>query len=294
MIKLHIVIPVFNGWEQTRLCLDALRASTYRDCEIIVVDHGSTDATKEALPTRYPEVVHVLGEPTLWWTGATNLGIRTSMDRGAEIIMLLNNDCYVAPVTIERLMVHSQREGEAIIAPVQRDFLSKHVLCVTATTCYLLGFPTVIAPKRVQNHLGKKQLVSTKLILGGRGVVIPAGVFQRVGMLDEPHLPHYGSDNDFYLRCRKAGISLFIAPDSVVEIDHRTTTLASSLRNMSFSKFLETLKDRKSHRNIRDLTALFKRHYPIKGMHHLGVALNLLRYLAMYGWERLQGALRLS
>ncbi len=43
MNKIHIVIPVFNGWKQTKLCLDALRASIYRDMEIIDVDHGSTD-----------------------------------------------------------------------------------------------------------------------------------------------------------------------------------------------------------------------------------------------------------
>ncbi len=109
MNKIHIIIPVFNGWPQTKVCLDALRASSYRDLEIIVVDHGSTDETKKALPAEYPEVVHLLGEPTLWWTGATNLGIRTATNRGAGTIMLLNNDCYVTPETIERLMAHGQR-----------------------------------------------------------------------------------------------------------------------------------------------------------------------------------------
>ena len=294
MTNLHIVIPVFNGWEQTEICLNALRASSYRDYEIIIVDHGSTDATKKALPTQYPEVVHVLGEPTLWWTGATNLGIRTATDRGAGTIMLLNNDCYVTPETIERLMAHGQRARGAIIAPVQRDYLSKHVLCTTATTCFLLGFPTVIPPGGARDHLGKEQLLPTNLILGGRGVMIPADVFQRVGMLDEVHLPHYGSDNDFYLRCREAGISLFIAPDSAVEMDQRTTTQASTLGQMDFRKFLNTLTDRRSHRNLRDLTALFKRHYPIKGLHHIGVTLNLLRYFLMFGWERMRCALKLS
>ena len=63
--KIHILILVLNGWKQTKICLDALRASTHHNLEIIVVDHGSTDGTKEALPVQYPEVVHVLGEPTL-------------------------------------------------------------------------------------------------------------------------------------------------------------------------------------------------------------------------------------
>jgi GT2 family glycosyltransferase len=290
MNKIHIIIPVFNGWQQTEICLNALRASICRNLEIIVVDHGSTDETKEALPTQYPEVVHILGEPTLWWTGATNLGIREAIHRGAESIMLLNNDCYVDSETIEKLIAHSRRAGEAIIAPVQRDFLTKRILCVKAITCYLLGFSTII-PRKTHKGIGKQMLLPTKLIIGGRGVLIPKSVLQRVGMFDEVNLPHYGSDNDFYLRCRNVGIPLFIAADSTVYIDNRTTTIASNLGNMSLPQFLESLRDRRSHRNIRDLSALFKLHYPIKGLYQLGVALNLFRYFTLYGWKRLRHTL---
>ena len=291
MDKIHIVIPVFNGWKQTKICLDALRASLYRNLEIMVVDHGSTDETKEALPSQYPEVVHILGEPALWWTGATNLGIRTAIDRGAKNVMLLNNDCYIEPETIQRLVAHAQENGEAIIAPIQIDYFTKRVLCVTASTCYLLGFPTLNLPGRAHHALNKKQLLPTKLIIGGRGVLIPASIFQRLGMFDEAHLPHAGSDNDFYLRCRRQQVLLFIATDATIYVDNTRTTLAANLEQMDLKQFLQTLTDRRSHRNIRDLNTLFKLHYPITGLHHLGVALNLFRYFALYGWKRLRRAL---
>lgn len=289
--KIHIVIPVFNGWPQTKVCLDTLRASTYRDLEIIVVDHGSTDETKKALPSQYPEVVHILGEPTLWWTGASNLGIRTAMSRGGRNIMLLNNDCYVEPETIHRLVAHARGSGEAIIAPVQRDFATSRVLCVTASTCYLLGFPTFGFSGKDTEQLGEPRLLPTKLIIGGRGVLIPSSLFTRMGLFDEVNLPHAGSDNDFYLRCRKLGIPLFVAADATVYVDDTTTTLAAKVEDLGFKEFLRTFVDRRSHRNIRDLTALFKLHYPIKGFHYLGVALNLLRYIALYAWKRLGRAL---
>src|SRR3990170_3560323 len=116
MDKIHIVIPVFNGWKQTEICLNALRAST----------------------------------------------------RGAETIMLLNNDCYVTPETIKRLVSHAKEIDEAIIAPVQRDFFSKRVLCITASTCYLLGFPTFLRLGKNMSVLGEPRLLPTKLIIGGR------------------------------------------------------------------------------------------------------------------------------
>jgi len=84
--KVHIVIPVYNGWEQTKVCLDALRESKYKNLEIIVVDHGSTDETKAALPIEYPEVVHVFGDSSLWWTGTKSFGVRSAISRRAERI----------------------------------------------------------------------------------------------------------------------------------------------------------------------------------------------------------------
>jgi GT2 family glycosyltransferase len=286
--KIHIVIPVLNGWTQTRLCLEALRASHYRNLEIIVVDHGSTDATKRALPQDYPEVVHQLGASDLWWTGATNLGIRTARARGAQWIILLNNDCYVTPETIQNVLAHAQSLKDAIVAPIQRDYFSQQLLCTTAWTCYFLGFPTLVLPRASKRLIGERGLLPTKLIIGGRGVLIPTKVFDLVGLLDETNLPHAGSDNDFYLRCRKACIPLFIATDATVYVDSRTTTLAANIQDMTLRQFLQTLTDRRSHRNIRDLKALFRLHYPIKGLYLVGVALNLLRYFATYVWKRLQ------
>lgn len=286
MDKVHIIIPVFDGWKETRICLDALRASTYRDLEVIVVDHGPLAEIKEALPAQYPEVLRVLGAQTLWWAGATNVGIRTAMSRGAKNIMLLNHDCYVEPETIQRLVAHAQGMSEGIIAPVQRDYLTKRIIGVTASTCFLLGFPTVVIPAKTK-HIGKPQLLPTRLILGGRGVLIPASLLERFGLFDEVNLPSYYSDHDFYLRCRNRGVPLFVAADATIYIDDTRTTIAAKAGDMGLREFIQTLVVPRSHRNIRDLTALFKFHYPIKGLHHLGVALNLLRYLVIYVGRRL-------
>jgi len=189
------------------------------------------------------------------------------------------------------LVSHAKEIDEAIIAPVQRDFFSKRVLCITASTCYLLGFPTFLRLGKNMSVLGEPRLLPTKLIIGGRGVLIPRSVFERMGMFDEVNLPHAGSDNDFYLRCRRQQVPLLIATDATVYVDNTRTTLAANLEQMDLKQFLQTLTDRRSHRNIRDLNTLFKLHYPIRGLHHLGVVLNLFRYFVLYGWKRLRRVL---
>jgi GT2 family glycosyltransferase len=287
--KIPIVIPVFNGWEQTKVCLDALRASEYKNLEIIVVDHGSTDETKIVLPAQYPEVVYVLGDSTLWWTGATNLGIRTAISRGAERIMLMNNDCYVAPDTIATLINHSKKRAKAIIAPVQKDFDTDEYLCTAYRECFLLGFSSLASRTIAEKPANKNALISSKLIAGGRGVIIPIDIFRKVGLFDEVALPHYGADHDFYLRCRKQGIPLYVALDSTVYIDQRRTSAAAQPRELTLKEFYQTLFSRHSHRNLRDLTVLFKKHYPIKHFYYLGVVLNITRYFLVYLWQRTTG-----
>ncbi len=283
--KIHIIIPVLNGWQQTKICLDTLRSSLYSNIEIVIVDHGSTDGTKENLRTLYPETIHILAEPTLWWAGATNIGIKAALSRGATDIILLNNDCYVTAETIGALALHARQVGEAIIAPIQKSSRNGNIIVSSATTCFLLGFPTLILP-RIFNSPKNKKLKATRLIMGGRGVLIPASVFKRIGLFDEINLPHYGADHDFYLRCRKQGVPLFIANDAFVCIDDSRTTLASRYANMRSAEFIETLKNRRSHRNIRDLNSLFRLHYPIKGFHYVGVMLNLARYMLLFIWGK--------
>ena len=63
MDKIYIIIPVFDGWKETKTCLDALRASSYRDLEIVLVNHGTNVEIKEALTAQYPEVLQIMGDP---------------------------------------------------------------------------------------------------------------------------------------------------------------------------------------------------------------------------------------
>ena len=279
--KIHVVICDFNGWGQTSLCLEALRRSQYPDLEIVVVDHGTTTETAQGLAVRHPEVIHVPADPALWWTGATNFGIRTASARGARTIMLLNNDCYVTPDTLMRLAAHSPPRAPAIIAPLQRALNDRRLLTNLATTCFVLGFPTLPLPAPTLRS-GEQRLVPTNLILGGRGVLVPMEVFDRVGLFDDVRLPHYGADHDFFLRCRRNGIALYLALDAFVDVDDTRTTVAANLGSMSMRQFAATLTDRRSHRNVRELSTLFRLHYPVQGLHHFGVALNIIRYALIY------------
>ncbi len=284
--QVYVVIPVFNSWAEAQRCLDALRASTAQGFTVVVVDHGPTDTVRRALSAQYPEVTRLAGSPELWWTGATNLGIRYALARGAGAVVLLNHDCYLAPDAIEHMLHHATSLPDAVIAPIQREYPSGRIFCAGARACFLLGFPSVHTRRSLQEPLAAPVLRPVSLICGGRGALIPSQVFRKVGLLDEEQLPHYGADHDFYLRCRKAGVPLFVATDAVVHVDHVHTTTADHPGRLDFGKFLRTLTSRRSHRNIRDLATLFRKHYPIRWLYPVGVVLNLARYCTIYIFQR--------
>ncbi len=284
---LYIVIPVYNGWQQTKRCLNALRNSEFTGYTIIVVDHGSNDDTKHLLPRDYPEIIHILGDSSLWWAGATNVGIRHALDNKAKYIMLLNNDFFVQKNTIRNLIAHLQEKGLAIIAPIQKKEATGEVITVSPREFLLFGFAGLKGPSEVSKEMQNQGLINTPLIGGGRGVIIPTDIFKQVGLFDEIDFPHYYADHDFYLRCRQQDIPLYTAINAEVFIDEQQTSVAADPAEMTLKEFVHSLKDRRSHRNIQDLTMLFKKHYPIKKLYFIGLFLSLARYFSIYTFKRM-------
>jgi len=285
---LFIVITDFNGSRQTCRCLRALADSENQEFVVVVVDHGTDGRTGKMMLEDYPEHVRLQGSPDLWWTAASNMGIRYAIDHNADWIMLLNNDCFVRKGTIGKLLDLSQTEESSIIAPVQYDLETGNVTSFNPSSGLTFGFSTLPGLQGKIDFSGYGALHAVKLIVGGRGVIIPSTVFNRIGMFDEADLPHYGADHDFYLRARGAGIKLFTACQAAVDIDNSTTTLSKKLDLMEWAGFLRSLTDRRSHRNFHDNLTLFKKHYPLKYFYLTGVFLYYSRYILVYFFSRLK------
>lgn len=279
--KLSIIIPAFSGLEQIRRCLQSLDESHYRGFDIILVDHGPSGEISCLAKDDYPQITCLRGSADLWWSGASNLGIKYALEAGSQWLMLLNHDCYVEPDTIGTLLKHAEANENSIIAPMQHMLRQERDI-IGMTSCFLLGFPTIIPPTawyRLRYPVG---LVPTPLIGGGRGVMINATTFHQAGLLDDEYLPHYYADHDFYFRCRKAGLKLFICREARVNIDDTMTSSANPGSSLTLAGFSAGLKDRGSHRNTRDLQVLFSRYYPIPGLSRVGVALNTVRFFFVF------------
>ena len=78
MPQISIVMPVWNGEQFLAETIDSLRAQTFRDFELIVVDGGSTDRTGDILESYRDPRIRVFQQP-LKIAAARNFGIAQSV-----------------------------------------------------------------------------------------------------------------------------------------------------------------------------------------------------------------------
>jgi glycosyltransferase involved in cell wall biosynthesis len=91
-----VVIPVYNGGEDLRLCLEALEATVYPSWECIVVDDGSSDGSS-ALAQSYGATVVVSKRPQTGPARSRNLGAAVAE---GSIILFIDADVLVRPDTV--------------------------------------------------------------------------------------------------------------------------------------------------------------------------------------------------
>jgi GT2 family glycosyltransferase len=105
-----VIIPNWNGAPHLPTCLDALRAQTLRDFEIMVVDNASTDESLALLSRAYPEVRQLPLDRNYGFAAACNAGLRAGH---GDFMALLNNDTEAAPDWLAEVRAAFERHPQA-------------------------------------------------------------------------------------------------------------------------------------------------------------------------------------
>jgi GT2 family glycosyltransferase len=258
--KVTVVIPVHNRIAQTLECLASLCEENYPNMKLIVVDDGSTDGTDKIVPSKFPEVILLKGDGNLWWTGATNLGVKKALSIKSDYVLLLNNDNvvekgFLSPL-VEFCKAHVNRIAASLVLYKKKPQIvrSGGVIIDWKRGFFTLGL----------HNMSLKEIDQSKPIevdgVGGQGVLIPRQVFEKAGFFDERWFPHYAADVDFSLRVRKMGYKIFILPMSLVWDDTDSTGLRPVGAKIPLRKLPLILFSRRSPTNFITSFRLYQRY----------------------------------
>jgi hypothetical protein len=228
--RLEIVVLNWNGLEDTRALLRSLRACRAPEGwtnAVLVVDNGSSDGSATALEMEFPEIaVLALGENRRF-AGGNNAGLKDALDRGADAVMLLNNDTEADPALCERLLLALEQDPDAgaaapliYFAPPSQQIWYAGGRCVPA-----LGFAAHRGLRSRDD--GRYRAVERTGYLTGCCLLATRAAWERVGPLDERYFI-YAEDADWCLRARAAGFKLLFVPTARLWHKVSSTTGAAS------------------------------------------------------------------
>lgn len=89
MEKISIIIPTYNNAKYLVRCIDSILNQTYKNIEIIIVDDGSTDNTKDILKKYDYKSINYIYQKNRGVSSARNKGLQNS---SGEYIMFLDSD----------------------------------------------------------------------------------------------------------------------------------------------------------------------------------------------------------
>ncbi len=197
---ISVIIPCCNQLTYTKLCIESVLRHSREPFELIVVDNGSTDGTKEYLAAVPHGKIRCGFADNRGFAIACNEGMRAA---SGKYLVLLNNDTIVTDGWLEGLT-----DCDAGLAgPVSNCARGVQQIPVNYGHVNDIG---AFAAKRRTDYAGRFMQTDR---LGGFCLMIRRDVYERIGGLDERFGLGFFEDDDYCVRALHAGFLLNIALD---------------------------------------------------------------------------------
>ncbi|HEX5852420.1 MAG TPA: glycosyltransferase family 2 protein [Solirubrobacteraceae bacterium] len=208
----HAVVLSWNGREETLRCLESLSRVEHAALEVVCVDNGSTDGSQAAVRERFPGVALIEAGANLGYSGGNNLGIRHALERGADWVVLVNNDATVAAdvITGFAVAVHERQRAGILAGKVYFADRPQTIWFAGQRVRELVGYSG--RPRGYGRRDGPRyeHVEPTDRAVGAL-MAISREALEAVGLLDDD-LFAYVEDVDWALRVRHAGLEVVFAP----------------------------------------------------------------------------------
>ncbi|MCI8417971.1 MAG: glycosyltransferase family 2 protein [Lachnospiraceae bacterium] len=193
-----VVIPNYNGMKYMETCLEALLKQV-EAWQVIVVDNGSTDGSREWVLQQYPQIRLVGLKKNYGFCRAVNEGLRAAQ---TPYVILLNNDTRVCPGFVKALVGALDRNPKAFsVAAKMLQYHRPDRIDDAGNLYCALGWAFARGKDKPSTLYGKPEEIFAAC---AGAAIYRKSVLKQIGDFDEAHFA-YLEDIDLGYRARIFG-----------------------------------------------------------------------------------------
>ena len=217
--------------------------------EIIVIDNCSSDNTTAYIKTNFKSVILYEQNENLGFGKANNIGMSHALKHNADFVFLLNQDAFVQPDSISKLIDCSINNNQyGILSPIHLDYagtLLEHSFFVFLSNDKSKTFYSDFVLK---NNIKKIYNID---FVQAAAWLLPIATIKKIGGFD-PIFFHYGEDNNYSQRVLFHKMEIGVVSNSFIRHDSNTTPKPAFelFSENYFKKYVKKLQTEYANLNI--------------------------------------------
>jgi hypothetical protein len=232
--SLSVIIINWNTRQLLDQCLKSVSINLQNlDHEVIVVDNGSTDGSKDMVRNDFPEAILIENQENAGFAKANNQAIRVSQ---GEYILLLNSDAFLTPNAIQKMITVMESDlsigiaGARLIYPDGSSQISHGPL-----PTFWSEVGSLFGLDKLQKVKGSQREYEETGTVSGACMLIRKTLLDQIGLLDEAFFM-FSEEVDLCNRCHKLGAKVVYVHSATVIHTHAGSTGLTVQRIMRLYK----------------------------------------------------------
>jgi len=196
------VVLNWNGYDDTVQCVSSLQQAHYSNLQIILVDNGSTDGSTTRLEQAFPALTLIKLSENTGYAAGNNAGIKAALARGADYVLVINNDTTVEKKFLQPMVDAAERDITAGVVTCTVNYQAEPDRIYAAGGQFKRWLCTGVNANQREIFAEQSAREREVSFISGCVMLVRRSVFEKCGLLDERFFLYF-EDLEFSRRANK-------------------------------------------------------------------------------------------